>query len=384
MTTRIDRVWQWLLDARLPAPLLLFALAGTARAAAGESNWLRRPDELAYTLVALAVFALVLRRQAPVAMLVLNGAAVATYLVMGYPFGPILFTVPFVALSVAMRWPLRRAVVAVGILFVAIFSALAVNAVRQEETADWTLGLLFALAWLAILSAPVAIGAAVRVRREAAAGVRAEQARRAVSEEQLRMAQELHDVVGHGLAVIAMQAGVALHVLERDPAKAREALEAIRSTSKDSLDGLRAELAVLRTPGDAARQPTPGLDDVEVLVDRIRAGGVDVGLAIDPDLSDVPTEVGAAAYRILQESLTNVLRHADTRSADIQVRGEGTDLLLDVTDSGRGGTVNGDGSGIRGMRARAESVGGSLDAGPRPTGGFAVRARLPLVPGSGA
>ncbi|MPZ95106.1 MAG: sensor histidine kinase [Propionibacteriales bacterium] len=383
MTTRIDRVWQWLLDARLPAPLLLFALAGTSRAAAGESSWLRRPDQLAYTLVALAVLALVLRRQAPVAMLVLNGAAVATYLVMGYPFGPILFTVPFVALSVAMRWPLRRAVVAVGILFVSIFSALAVNAVRQEETADWTVGLLFALAWLAILSAPVAIGAALRVRREAAAGVRAEQARRAVSEEQLRMAQELHDVVGHGLAVIAMQAGVALHVLERDPAKAREALEAIRSTSKESLDGLRAELAVLRTPGDAARQPTPGLDEVEVLVDRIRAGGVHVGLQIDPDLSDVPSEVGAVAYRILQESLTNVLRHADTRSADIRVRGEGANLLLDVTDSGRGGTLNGDGSGIRGMRARAESVGGSLDAGPQPTGGFAVRARLPLVPGSG-
>ena len=209
------------------------------------------------------------------------------------------------------------------------------------------------------------------------------------------MAQELHDVVGHGLAVIAMQAGVALHVLDRHPDKVRESLEAIRATSQESLDGLRAELELLRAPDEqsAPRRPTPTIADVEVLVDRIAAGGIDVRVvgALDAvEVADLPPEVSVTAYRIVQESLTNVLRHSSASDAKVKIARESDDLVVEVTDSGvgsagSGGTSTGDdgGTGIRGMRARAEQHGGSLSAGARPEGGFAVRARIPWsgVPG---
>jgi signal transduction histidine kinase len=234
--------------------------------------------------------------------------------------------------------------------------------------------------WSAILAAAFATGSAARVRTESWRGVRAEQARRAASEEQLRMAQELHDVVGHGLAVIAMQAGVALHVLDRDPDKARESLEAIRTMSRESLDGLRTELAQLRAGGDAERRPLPGVDDLALLVQRVREGGVDVRLEVTGPVAELPTEVGAAAYRIVQESLTNVLRHAGADAATVVVRASEARLEVEVTDRGHGGTPAADGSGIRGMRERATALGGTLDAGPASGGGFRVRAVLPLSP----
>jgi signal transduction histidine kinase len=203
------------------------------------------------------------------------------------------------------------------------------------------------------------------------------------------MAQELHDNVGHELAVIAMQAGVALHVLDRDPVRAREALEAIRATSRSSLDGLRAELDVLRTPRSesAPRRPTAGLADVDVLVGRIRAGGVDVEASID-DGGDLPPEIDAAAYRILQESLTNVLRHSGSRLAQVRIRREGSHLLVRVLDDGPvradANLPPGAGTGIPGMRARVEDLGGTFEAGPHPGGGFEITALLPVPsePGS--
>jgi signal transduction histidine kinase len=178
---------------------------------------------------------------------------------------------------------------------------------------------------------------------------------------------------------------VALHVLDRDPEQARRSMQAVRLTSHESLESLRAELDALRSPeAVGARRPAPGLDDVGRLAERVRAGGVAVDVDIDPGLPAVPPAVDAVAYRILQESLTNVLRHAGAATARIRVRDEGRLLLLDVTDNGRGapaagpGIGDGTGTGIRGMRAQAETLGGTLDAGPRPSGGFAVTARLPL------
>ncbi|HJU98326.1 MAG TPA: sensor histidine kinase, partial [Jiangellaceae bacterium] len=232
-------------------------------------------------------------------------------------------------------------------------------------------------------------GAAVRVRRQSDADVRAAAARRAVSEERLRMAQELHDSVGHELAVIAMQAGVALHVLDRDPLRVREALEAIRATSRVSLDGLRAELDLLRTPlGESApRRPAAGLADLDVLAERIRAGGVDVETRIDAG-GGLPPEIDVAVYRILQESLTNVLRHSGGKVAQVRVDRENGHLVVRVVDDGPGRAdatlPPGAGAGIPGMRARAEELGGTFDAGPRPGGGFVVTARLPVPSGPGS
>jgi signal transduction histidine kinase len=220
----------------------------------------------------------------------------------------------------------------------------------------------------------------LKARRDAAFDVRAEQARRAVSEERLRLAREVHDVAGHGFAVIAMQAGVALRVLDRDPAGARAALEGIRATSKEALESLRAEIEAMRHP-DAPLRPASGLADLPGLAERIRTSGLPVTIEGMPAPDDLPDAVDRAAYRITQESLTNVLRHGGAdATARVSVRREGSTLHLEVTNSGRdAGGVGRGGRGLDGMRARAEALGGSLDAGPLTGGGFAVRARLPLA-----
>jgi signal transduction histidine kinase len=166
-------------------------------------------------------------------------------------------------------------------------------------------------------------------------------------------------------------------------------LEAIRATSRSSLDGLRAELDVLRTPqdGSAPRRPAAGLSDVDVLVERVRAVGVDVEAQID-DGGSLPPEIDVAVYRILQEALTNVLRHSGGTMAQVRVYRENGQIVVRVIDDGprqADATLPpGAGAGIPGMRARAEELGGTLDAGPRPGGGFAVTARLPVPSGPGS
>jgi signal transduction histidine kinase len=194
------------------------------------------------------------------------------------------------------------------------------------------------------------------------------------------MAQDLHDGVGHGLAVIAMQAGAALHVLDSDPARARASLEAIRATSKESLDALRAELVEMSggTVGATApRRPAPGLDDVAGLVDRVRAAGLRVDVV--GSAGTAPTRVGEAVHGVVQEALTNVLRHARASRATVSFdRALDAVLVVTVTDDGQGAAAVGEpGMGLEGMRARVESVGGRLQAGPAEVG-FRVRAELPL------
>ena len=377
------RAPSWLLDAGLAVPLLVIGLGGTGPAAHAHPGAPRSIDHVAYLLVVIAAGSLLVRGTAPWVALGLDTAAVATFVGAGYAYGPILLTVPAMAFGLGLAWPRLRAGLAVGGGLLVIAGASVVRGVYQEDRVAWTDLLSGWLVWLLVVAALCAIGASARVRRESTAGVRAEQARRAASEEQLRMAQELHDVVGHGLAVIAMQAGVALHVLDREPEKVRESLEAIQSMSRESLEGLRTELAQLRAgSGDAPqRRPVPGLADVEVLVQRIRNGGVDVRLDAPP-IGEIPTEVAAAAYRIVQESLTNVLRHAGADRATVTLRAEGEALVVEVEDTGRGSLVSESdphGNGISGMRERAEALGGQLEAGPRTTGGFRVRAVLPLT-----
>jgi signal transduction histidine kinase len=377
------RPWspRWLFDARLALPPLVIGLFGTAGAAHGQPDAPRDLDPLAYVLVLLAAGSVAVHRRAPWAAVAGNTVAVGLYLALGYPYGPVLLSTLFLAFGLALGLPRRQALTALAAEVAALVLATVVRLAGPGDGDGWWRLAGTWLVWLVVLAAVVALGATARVRRESAAGVREAQARRAVSEEQLRMAQELHDVVGHGLAVIAMQAGVALHVLDKEPEKVRESLLAIRAMSRESLDGLRSELAVLRagTAGAAERRPVPGLADLGVLVDRIRAGGIDVRLVVTGDEQDVPTEVGAAAYRIVQESLTNVLRHAQTDEARVRVAVSERELVVTVEDSGRGAAADVEGSGIRGMRERAAALGGALEAQPAPRGGFAVRAVLPLV-----
>jgi signal transduction histidine kinase len=242
-------------------------------------------------------------------------------------------------------------------------------------------GLLAGTAWL---GAPWAVGALIRMRSEGRIQSRREEATRAADAERLRIAAEVHDVAGHGLAVIAMQAGVALHVLDRRPEQARIALEEIRAASTEALDGLRASLDSLRTPGaDAPLTPgLPGLAELPALVERIRRAGMAVELTATGQAVPVAPALDHAAYRIVQESLTNVLKHAGPASrAWVRLQWRPDALELSVLDDGRGAAamVDGDGrgQGVLGMAERAKLHGGHLEAGPRAGGGFGVHAALP-------
>src|SRR4051794_822159 len=313
-------------------PLLAIGLVGTGRAAE-QQTWLSAPDAAGYASVTVAALALLLRRRAPRLTLVVVGLAISAYLAEGFALGPILFTGPAAVWGVASRLPWRSALAWVcG--FVVLTAAAASPGFLRYGAGGWLGQLGWTAAWAAAVGGGAAIGAALQVRRRSEAGVRAEQARRAVSEERLQMAQDVHDGVGHGLAVIALHAGVALHVLDRDPQRARELLTSIQATSREALDGLRADLDRWRTPDVAeARRPVQGLHDLPHLLARMRAGGLTLTERIDP-CPGVPEEVGAAAYRIVQESLTNVLRHAGGAPAEVLVRCSDGTLTVEVRDGG--------------------------------------------------
>jgi signal transduction histidine kinase len=363
------RVRRWLI--LVPAvPLLVVCLGGTHAAAENQASV---PQPYAYLLAGVAALTLLLRRRAPLAGMTAAALATGGYLLLGQPYGPILLVGPAWAWCLAAALPLRRAVPAL-----AAFAAVLVASAGSRLVSDggWSQLIAWSAALVFALAAGAATGFALAARQRSEAAARQELARRAVSEERLAMAQDVHDGVGHSLAVIAMQAGVAAHVLDRDPARARELLATVVATSREALDGLRADLERLRTPASsAARRPGPGLADLPVLLDRMRDGGLRLDVTLPADAA-VPPEVGAAAYRIVQESLTNVLRHAGTGAASVRVELDGA-LHVEVADRGSGAPAGEDGSGITGMRRRAESVGGRLDAGPRDGGGFLVTAELP-------
>jgi Signal transduction histidine kinase len=387
-------------DLPLPLALLAVGLVGTGPAA--QNTGMPAPP-LAYGLVAVAASGLLLWRVRPLWNLMVTVSATLLYLLLGYTYGPIMLTLAVAAFGAALWLPLRRAVAAAATVVVATLAVEAIGtATSGRPWSDFAVAAGLAIpAWLGI---PAAVGVAIRIRRDAAAEVRSAQARRAVSEERLRLAQEVHDVAGHGFAVIAMQAGVALRVIDRDPAAARAALVAIRDASRDALAELRAEVEALRTgpvlgdrgrggeaPGDRGeagegpRRPQPGLADLPALVDRMRSAGLPVTLDGPPSAVDVTPAVDLAAYRIVQEALTNVLRHAGPRaSAWVTVRVTGDRLQIEVRDNGVGdpldrvgrGPVSG--HGLAGMRTRAASVGGELTAAPLDPAGFLVTASLPL------
>ncbi|MCR1783881.1 hypothetical protein KVF89_15175 [Nocardioides carbamazepini] len=361
--TRAHRSW-W------PWAVLVIVLLGTA--ASNGKNDVDHPVPLGVLLVVVATLPAVLPplsgRLAGVS-LVGSGALCGLYFALGYADGPVFLALPVVTFLVAAAVPVARwlpgALVGVGLLAAGLWA-------RWEWHADEPHKSLWqAIGMLGVVLAAGAVATATRNRFEA----RAERVERAATEERLRMAQDLHDGVGHGLAVIAMQAGVALHVLDRDPAAARASLEAIRSTSREALEVLRVELATIA--GESApRRPAAGVEAIPALVDRVRAAGLRVDVVGEPGEVDAPT--GEVAYAVVQESLTNVLRHAAAGAATVAwERGAGT-LALRVSDDGRGGAVQDEGMGIGGMRARVTAIGGTFRAGPLEHGGFEVTAVLPV------
>jgi len=226
--------------------------------------------------------------------------------------------------------------------------------------------------------------AAVEQRAIDAERTREDEARRRVEEERLRIARELHDVTAHSLSIIALQAGAAEKAVRRDPDSAIAALHTIRVTSKDSLEELRAMLGVLRSADeDAPLSPAGRLERLPDLVAAVEQAGVHVTLEIADDLGDVPAYADVSAYRIVQEAITNVVRHAQASSARVVVRREGEELVLEIADDGRDASAEtAEGHGIAGMRERVAALGGTFEAGPVAGGGFLVVARLPLARGA--
>ncbi|MEV1047891.1 sensor histidine kinase [Streptomyces sp. NPDC049916] len=357
-------------------------MAGTGFAEQGQD---RRPLDLAARLLLLAaVGALLLRRRRPAAAAAVTCAVTLVYLAAGYPYGPV-----FLAVAVGC------------------FSAIASG---HRKAGWWSLGGLWAghlllVHWLyrwlppegdrgapwaqegviaAWVVAVVAAAELLRVRREQWAAARAEREaaeRRRAGEERLRMARELHDVLAHSISVINVQAGVGLALLDSDPEQARTALTTIKGASKEALDEVRQVLASLRTPGDAPTSPAPGLDRLPELTEQAAGAGLTVTVESEGRPAALPPGADLAAFRIVQEALTNVVRHSGSRTALVHVAyGPGL-LRLRVDDEGpaTGGDAGGSGNGLVGMRERAAALGGTIEAGPRPDGGFRVLAELPFT-----
>src|SRR6516225_10061608 len=365
-------------DITLAAGLAAFAAVGTHFAAHCQHSY-RPADAAAYALAVVGAVGLVWRRRLPVLVRGVVFGATLAYFALGYPAGPIWLPLIVAYFTAAARGYRLAAAITAAAGFV-VFPWLDYVFRNGRPPTAIFLGAL--AAWLLLV-----LGAAeiVRIRRERAAEAariyEEEQLRRA-SEERLRIARELHDAIGHHLSLINVQSGVALHLGEELPEQARSSFSAIKQASKEALSELRSVLSVLRQEDEPApRSPTSTIARLDDLVSQAAAAGLAVRTEIDGPPRPLPFSVDAAAYRIVQEALTNVTRHAGPATAMVRVCYAEQDLAVQVDDDGTGpppGPPAGNGRGIIGMRERAAAVGGELQAGARPGGGFRVQARLPL------
>jgi signal transduction histidine kinase len=340
-------------------------------------------------LLVLAMLPLALRRRAPATMLLIAAASLAVAAVVvrdsagGVPVE--VFIAMLVAFySVGAHCDDRRAPV-VGALALVVIAATDLarpgffNGAHSARPAAW---LAFAIAWL--------VGRDMRRRRGRVTDLesraaqlereREEKAQLAVSEERARIARELHDIVAHGVSVIVAQARAGPHLTD-DPERANGVFRAIESSGREALVELRRLLGILRSDDQQlAIGPQPGLTSLTSLVEQVRASGLPVDLRVEGEPVHLPAGVDLSAYRIVQEALTNVVKHAHATSAEVEVRYRPDALELAIVDDGRGAAVsaNGTGHGLIGMRERVALYGGKLDAGRRDGGGYSVRARLPL------
>jgi signal transduction histidine kinase len=328
-------------------------------------------------LLGVGPLALLVRQRQRRAVLAAIFAAALLYVSLGYLQGPNYFALVVAVVSAVRagdRLAARVAVIAGWVLFLWLPAALGVTG------APTVLAALSIAAWLLVL---LAAAEGLRGRQERAAEARRarqEAARRKDDQERLRIARELHDVLAHNISLINVQSGVALHLIDERPEQARIALKAINEASVDALREVRSALEVLRgSKEEPPRAPTVGLARLDELVSRASAAGVGVSLEVHGDRRPLPASVDLAAFRIVQESLTNIVRHAEAGSAKVQLMYGNGDLTVQIDDDGPGpGEQAVGGSGIAGMRDRATALGGDLEAGRQPAGGFRVRARFPL------
>jgi signal transduction histidine kinase len=365
-------IWNWLrtrpmlIDVGLVAVLLAVALGAAIHHDHGATS---------ATLEGIATVPLLWRRRHPVAVLALVTAAAIAIVAAGYWFAPFQLALALYTVGSHPGVEAARRVALASLLAITIAVAVA----AYNGFADSASRLVFLVAaWL--------LGDSLRNRRayvleieEKARRLEREReahARQVTAEEQARIARELHDVVAHALSVVIVQASAADDVFEAEPARARESIRAIDGAARSALGELRRVLGVLNR--DSEREPQPGLDRIDALIEQVRGTGLSVSLELEGAPRPLPAAVDLSAYRIVQEALTNTLKHARAEHATVRIR-YGADLELRIRDDGCG-SVNGNGAGrgLIGMRERVAVLGGTVETGALAEGGFQVAAHLPL------
>jgi signal transduction histidine kinase len=385
------------LDLSLALFITVMQVQGTLAKVAADPESVLRPiadlGQLGYMLLIASGLVIALRRRFPVAVFAVTAVASLTYYALDFPDGPGWLGL-FVALySLTAYGDGRRsvAIAGIGITVLTISWLIAATDIEPRAAIGW----VFFRIGASVMSA--ALGESVRTRRviaadaleraELAERTREEEARARVDEERLRIAREVHDTVAHAIAIINVQSGVTAHLLDKRPERTREALEAIEKTSSQALHEMRSILGVLRDDDDR-RVPHPGLGQIGELFAEARRAGLDIMLEAASPTAALPSAVDSAAYRILQESITNVIRHVGPTRVTVGLDYAVDTLEVRVTNE-RGHNHRDQappaepGRGITGMRERCQLLGGHLDAGPGTDGGFMVTARLPFAPAAG-
>jgi len=396
-------------DVLLAAGVAVVQIVGSvASQRIGASPTWRPLDGWAYLLLVVGPVALLFRRRWPLGVLAVALACGLAYGARTYPEGPSQLAIYPALWTVALTVAPRPAWLAAGVTALAVAAAELLfygDTMFDGEPLYAAVTVLAAMWWGESVRARRSYVAELRDRAERAERTREEEARRRVDEERLRIARELHDVVSHTIGVISVQAGVAAHLLHRRPDKAADSLAAIRQASDEALGELHAMLGVLRErdgdAGGAPLSPAPGLAELDALVAQAAGAGVEVRVSLEGEPRRLPPAVDLACYRVVQESLTNVARHAGASRADITVRHHDGRVEVEVVDNGNGvvppsaatdslrpaGSPVGDrqirrsgrpGQGLVGMHERVAGLGGEFTAGRRPGGGFRVQASLPV------
>jgi signal transduction histidine kinase len=374
-------VYRRLIDALVAGAFLAVGWISSAAPTANDPFFRYTPrDWLFALLLILASVPYAWRRRWPTAAFLVSLLSTTVLWLLGYNAGALPLLLLFGGYFVAIARPTWEVIVcsavALGCFALLWWAGGAPYGARDAFTS------------VLAVAITVGLGRAGRLRVDLAnarAQAAEEATRRQSSEERLRIARELHDIIGHSLGTIAVQAGVGRHLMDTEPSKGAEALDNIAQISRDSLDEVRAVVAALRDD-EPPYHPTPSLADLPNLIENVRATGLAVELTLPDDVEAVPRQIGAAVYRITREALTNVLRHAGASTASVQVNHRDGRVEVAIRDDGAGSgdgrrPGSGTGHGIAGMRERAEALGGSMSAGPSSDGGFLVTATLPV--GSG-
>jgi signal transduction histidine kinase len=351
-----------------------------------DAAGVRPTDAWAVLFSLLQTIPLAFRRRAPLPVFLLIAIGVCTYYAMGYEVTDGTLATFVGVYTVAAHENRRRSLVALGVLAVAMTWYWVFRAEPFDPTTPIWIAILAVLSW--------SLGEYVKARRAYTTEVetlaqrldqaRELEARQAVWEERARLARELHDLIGHTVNLMVIQAGSGRRTLGSDPAVTERAFRTIESTGREALDELDRLLGVLRTEEDQAdAPPLPGLDQVSALAGRFEDSGLAVEVSIEGRQVPLPRSLDQSAYRIIQEALTNALRHAGGAIAHVAVRYRANLLEVEVADDGRQNAEPQEpaqgGRGLIGIRERVAMFGGDLDAGPRPGGGFVVRCRFPLT-----